>query len=89
MYNYLRSLRPHELSLLITNAKILKKYNRLKQSKKYNEAFSRLFKDTSYKFSWTLYYDREDIRNKLSQEELDNHLVIEKKVLFYNTLRIL
>jgi hypothetical protein len=87
MYNYLRSLRPQELSLFIFNAKILKKYNRLEKSKKYEDAFSRIFRDTPYPFSWTFYYDREEIRNKLCQEELDKLLVNEKRVLFQNSLR--
>jgi len=79
----LLSLRPHEFSAFMTEAKILKKYNRLKRSKKYEKAFTEIFKDTPYPFSWTLFYDRAERRRELSQEILDECLVNEKKVLFF------
>lgn len=87
MYHHLISLRPKELGVFITNIKILKKYNRLKRVKQYEKVFTRIFKNTCYPFSWKLYYDCEEKRKKMCQEELDNFLMNEKKVLFENSLK--
>ena len=80
--NYLLNLRPNELSKYITDVKILRKYNRLPNKKEIEKTLKNIFKDAPYKFSWSLFYDKPNIRVKISKEKLDEYLVYENRVLF-------
>lgn len=79
---HLLNLRPNELSKYITDVKILRKYKRLPHKKHIEKTLKNIFKDTPYKFSWSLFYDKPDIRIKIPREKLDKYLVYEKRVLF-------
>ena len=78
---YLLNLRPNELSIYITDVKILRKYNRLPHKKEIEKTLKNIFKDAPYKFSWSLFYDKPDIKVKIPKEKLDEYLVYEKRVL--------
>ena len=79
---HLLNLRPQELSVYITNVKILQKYRRLPYKKEIEKTLKKIFKNTPYPFSWSLFYDKPDIKVKISQEKLDEYLIYEKKVLY-------
>jgi len=79
---HLLNLRPQELSVYITNVKILQKYKRLPYKKEIEKTLKNIFKNTPYPFSWSLFYDKPDIKVKISQEKLDEYLIYEKKVLY-------
>lgn len=79
---HLLNLRPHELSVYITNVKILRKYKRLPHKKEIGIVLKDIFKNTHYPFSWSLFYDKPEIKVKISKEKLDEYLMYEKKVLF-------
>lgn len=49
-------LRPHELGNLLYSVKVLKKYNRLLNTENFESAFSKIFKNTPYQFSWNINY---------------------------------
>jgi hypothetical protein len=79
---HLLNFRQHELSSYITDVKILRKYNRLSNKKEIGIVLKDIFKNTPYPFSWSLFYDKPEIKVKIPREKLDEYLVYEKKVLF-------
>lgn len=78
---HLLNLRPNELSKYITHVKILRKYKRLPHKKEIEKTLKNIFKYTPYKFSWSLFYDKPDIKVKISKEKLDEYLIYENRVL--------
>jgi hypothetical protein len=79
---HLLNLRPHELLSYITDVKILRKYNRLPHKKEIEKTLKTIFKNNPYAFSWSLFYDKPEIKVKIPREKLDEYLMYEKKVLF-------
>jgi hypothetical protein len=79
---HLLNLRPQELSVYITNVKILRKYKRLPNKKEVGNTLKNIFKNTLYPFSWCLFYDKPEIKFKIPREKLDEYMAYEKKVLF-------
>lgn len=71
----LLQFRPCELNSYITRMKILKKYGKLKESDEQHleKTFQTIFQDTTYPFTWKLWYEGQNSYT---------YLHIEKKVLF-------
>lgn len=79
---HLLNMRPNELLVYITNVKILRKYKRLTHKKQIGIVLKDIFKNTPFPFSWSLFYDKPEIKVKIPREKLDEYLMYEKKVLF-------